>query len=177
MLGATTGFAPSDSGAGAGSEEDTARAHPKEKKTRNTAEILRNIIKPSLSFRKAITLHGKLRKGLSHIKRSVYKPGSVRWITTVTVISLETRSLVPSSSLPAASLSRWVLSPLTWPCSSWGLPCRSCCHDRGGLLPRLFTLTSREAVCFLWHFPSPRLLAMPRRYLAAFPTEPGLSSN
>ena len=33
------------------------------------------------------------------------------------------------------------LSPHIWPCSSWGLPCRSCCHECGGLLPHRFTLT------------------------------------
>lgn len=57
-------------------------------------------------------------------------------------------------------------------CSRWGLPCRSRCRVRGGLLPHLFTLTPSalrgrlrlstdrrwtddrdEAVCFLWHFP------------------------
>jgi len=32
------------------------------------------------------------------------------------------------------------LSPHIWPCSSWGLPCRSCCHECGGLLPHRFTL-------------------------------------
>ncbi|EMG54101.1 hypothetical protein WYI_08664 [Ochrobactrum sp. CDB2] len=26
-------------------------------------------------------------------------------------------------------------------CSQWGLPCRLCCHRRGGLLPHPFTLT------------------------------------
>lgn len=26
-------------------------------------------------------------------------------------------------------------------CSGWGLPCRSCCQSRGGLLPHRFTLT------------------------------------
>ncbi len=26
-------------------------------------------------------------------------------------------------------------------CSGWGLPCRSCCQDRGGLLPHRFTIT------------------------------------
>src|SRR5215471_11113944 len=45
------------------------------------------------------------------------------------------------------------------PCSRWGLPCRSRCRERGGLLPRRFTLarrligTSGRAVCFLWHSP------------------------
>jgi len=28
-----------------------------------------------------------------------------------------------------------------WPCSRWGLPCRSCYHERGELLPHRFTLT------------------------------------
>ncbi len=55
-------------------------------------------------------------------------------------------------------------------CSRLGLPCRSCCQARGGLLPHPFTLTSleparrpvAEVVCFLWHFPWGR----PRRPLA-----------
>jgi hypothetical protein len=64
------------------------------------------------------------------------------------------------------------LSPLTWPCSGWGLPCRPCYHGRGGLLPHLFTLTSAlaEAVCSLWHFPSGS--RPPRRYLATCPRSP-----
>src|SRR3954469_15511110 len=33
------------------------------------------------------------------------------------------------------------LSPHTWPCSRWGLPGHDCYQPRGGLLPRLFTLT------------------------------------
>ena len=33
------------------------------------------------------------------------------------------------------------LSPHIWPCSNWGLPCRSCCHECGGLLLHRFTLT------------------------------------
>ena len=32
-------------------------------------------------------------------------------------------------------------SPPIWPCSDWGLPCRSCYQKRGGLLPHHFTLT------------------------------------
>ena len=31
-----------------------------------------------------------------------------------------------------------------WPCSRWGLPCRSCYQKRGGLLPHLFTLANRS---------------------------------
>ena len=65
-------------------------------------------------------------------------------------------------------------------CSRWGLPCRSCCQGRGGLLPHPFTLAppiyrpvcwaapmqwgryTGGAVCFLWHFPWGR----PRRTLS-----------
>ena len=59
------------------------------------------------------------------------------------------------------------VSPRTAPirfCSRWGLPCRSCCQSRGGLLPHPFTLAADDAaaVCFLWHFPWGR----PRRPLA-----------
>ena len=31
-----------------------------------------------------------------------------------------------------------------WHCSRWGLPCRSRCRDRGGLLPHRFTLTPEQ---------------------------------
>ena len=37
-------------------------------------------------------------------------------------------------------------------CSRWGLPCRSCCHARGALLPHRFTLASRRFV-FCGAFP------------------------
>jgi len=48
------------------------------------------------------------------------------------------------------------LSPLIWPCSNRGLPCRVCRQTRGGLLPHRFTLTCGypPAVWFLWHCPS-----------------------
>jgi hypothetical protein len=39
------------------------------------------------------------------------------------------------------------VSPRTAPirsCSRWGLPCRSCCQSRGGLLPHPFTLTTTD---------------------------------
>jgi len=31
-----------------------------------------------------------------------------------------------------------------WSCSRWGLPCRSCYHERGALLPHHFTLTAQQ---------------------------------
>ena len=67
--------------------------------------------------------------------------------------------------------------PHIWPCSDWGLPCRPCCQGRGGLLPHPFTLTGglphrRFAFC------GPvRRLSAPRRYLAVYPVELGLSSS
>ena len=57
-------------------------------------------------------------------------------------IHLGRRSPVASSSLPAGSADRRCQKtrlPI-WPCSGWGLPCRPCCHERGELLPRRFTL-------------------------------------
>ena len=52
-----------------------------------------------------------------------------------------------------------------WSCSRRGLPCRPCRQVRGGLLPHPFTLAAREreAVCFLWRYPSGR----PGRKLSA----------
>jgi hypothetical protein len=68
-------------------------------------------------------------------------------------------------------------SPLIWPCSDWGLPCRRCCQRRGGLLPHRFTLTrqlpaGRSVLCC-----PVRRLAAPRSYLAVCPVELGLSSS
>jgi hypothetical protein len=69
-----------------------------------------------------------------------------------------------------------------WPCSRWGLPCRSCYQERGALLPHRFTLTGfyalaprklrRSVLCCTF-----RRLAPPRGYLAPDPPEPGLSST
>ena len=58
------------------------------------------------------------------------------------VICLGWPSPATSSSLPAACpVGVGHTSPLIWPCSDWGLPCRRCCQRRGGLLPHRFTLT------------------------------------
>ena len=72
-------------------------------------------------------------------------------------------------------------SPLIWPCSDWGLPCHRCYQRCGGLLPHRFTLavplglrpgSRRSLLC------GPvRRLAAPRRYLAVYPLELGLSSS
>ena len=35
------------------------------------------------------------------------------------------------------------LSPPIWPCTTRGFPCLACCQTSGGLLPHLFTLTTK----------------------------------
>lgn len=67
-----------------------------------------------------------------------------------------------------------------WPCSSRGLPCRPCYHERGELLPRHFTLT-RVLFALGGMFSvalsvDSLLLLSPRRYLATYLEESGLSS-
>jgi len=74
------------------------------------------------------------------------------------------------------------LSLPIWSCSGWGLPCHSCYHERGALLPHPFTLTRRGIAerYQAWRFAfccTGRRLAPPRRYLAPCPVEPGLSSS
>ncbi len=79
------------------------------------------------------------------------------------------------------------LSPLIWPCSDWGLPSHLRYRRRGGLLPHPFTLTAPTVARD--GFPTARRFAFcctvrrtkltphaPRRYLAVYPVEPGLSS-
>ena len=77
--------------------------------------------------------------------QSVYKPGSVG------PLACSGRSFLYEHGRPCslAAYPRCLdrggrLSPHIWPCSSRGLPCRSCCHERGGLLPHRFTLATRR---------------------------------
>ena len=111
-----------------------------------------------------------------------YKPGSVECCHSdghssgsVVAHALEqpTRSVLIGAGRPSLPI---------WPCSHWGLPCHGCYQPRGGLLPHRFTLTCapasrshrRSVLCctFRQHLAVP-----PRRYLAARPLEPGLSSS
>ncbi len=64
----------------------------------------------------------------------------------VTIIPLAPPLLAGSSSLPG-SFGRTVLwrFPI-WPCSVRGFACHPCCHERGALLPHLFTLTFDSAL-------------------------------
>ena len=66
-------------------------------------------------------------------------------------------------------------------CFRWGLPCRSCCQDRGGLLPHRFTLTLHAGPTVLCgafprvapagRYPAP-LLHEVRTFLASEDTRP-----
>ena len=90
---------------------------------------------------------------------STLRTPAERW--RMTIIPLAPPSLAGSSSLPG-SFGRAVLERFPiWPCSVRGFACHPCCHERGALLPHLFTLTLRRtpsgslrAVYFLCHFPS-----------------------
>ena len=80
--------------------------------------------------------------------QSPCKPTSVRRCRLAAAPALTTIPLVPrllagSSDLPGG-FGRAVLKrhPI-WSCSVRGFACRPCCHERGALLPHLFTLTLR----------------------------------
>ena len=95
------------------------------------------------------------------------------------------------SRLPVLLPGRWALTPPFHPCQTTQLCedvsqvslCRCRYRHRGGLLPHLFTLAcarSRKpsAVVFCGTLCNGDLtIAVPRRYLATCPAEPGLSSG
>ena len=62
-----------------------------------------------------------------------------------TAVKLPTRASRALASLRAVSRTEILDQPPReapiWHCSGWGLPCRSCCQSRGGLLPHRFTIT------------------------------------
>ena len=94
-----------------------------------------------------------------------------------TIIHLGQTSPLASSNLPVPNAGRAIWKPI-WSCSEWGLPCHYCYQQRGALLPHPFTLACvpknhrRSALCGTF-----RRLPPPRRYLALYPLEPGLSSD
>ena len=73
------------------------------------------------------------------------------------------------------------LSLPIWPCSRWGLPSHDCYQSRGELLPHHFTLAcllnQHHRRCTFCCTIRRHLTISPRRYLAACPPEPGLSSR
>jgi len=66
-------------------------------------------------------------------------------------------------------------------CSRRGLPCHPCYHERGGLLPHLFTLTHANwhgRFAFCCAFCNTTVTSrIPGCYPASCPLEPGLSST
>src|SRR6185295_4977849 len=61
----------------------------------------------------------------------------------VTIIPLAPRLPAGSSDLPGGFSRASLERPPIWSCSVWGLPCPSCHHAGGALLPHLFTLAMR----------------------------------
>jgi hypothetical protein len=104
--------------------------------------------------------------------QTAYKPGSVppgAETTDAAIIPLDRPLRVGSRDLPGPLRPTTALPAQggrTVPirsCSWRGLPCRFCHQKRGGLLPHPFTLTCKQAVCFLWRYP----WGHPRRVLPA----------
>jgi hypothetical protein len=117
-------------------------------------------------------------------KKSACKPGSVEGNHS----SMDPRRQGPLAAYPEARTDRRCLGLAAAAASLFGLAPRGvylaveCCHRRGALLPHRFTLTGhhplpgkrlrRSVLCCTF-----RGLAPPRRYLARYPREPGLSST
>ena len=100
----------------------------------------------------------------------------------MTTIPLAPRLLAGSSDLPGG-FGRAVLNrhPI-WSCSVRGFACHPCCHERGALLPHLFTLTPRLGACAprsgrYVFCATVRQVTLPGRYPAHCPSEFGLSSR
>src|SRR5207247_5259501 len=75
-------------------------------------------------------------------KEWVCKPDPVPALRRAAIIPLAPRSPAGSSDLPGGFSRASLERPPIWPCSVWGLPCPSCHHARGALLPHLFTLAT-----------------------------------
>ena len=117
----------------------------------------------------------------SRLVRLTYKPGSVRRRSAPTVIPLGVRSLAPSSSLPAASLSKWAplaaylallrlgfTLPRLLPAARWALtpPFHPYPH-------RITPARRRCVFCgTIRRHGTASGVATPRRYLAACPWSP-----
>ena len=104
-----------------------------------------------------------------HKPSSVYPPEGGQMVISLGWLSPATSTRPTRSSNDPGRVSLPI-----WPCSDWGLPCHACCQTRGGLLPHRFTLTPTRGR-FVFCGPI-RRLAAPRRYLAVYPVELGLSS-
>ena len=121
--------------------------------------------------------------GITEWILTAYKPGSVECYhsdghssrkTVTRFLEQPTRSVLIGVGHPSLPI---------WPCSRWGLPSHNCYQLCGELLPHRFTLACLPACRhhrrFAFCCTIRRCLTKtsPRRYLAARPLEPGLSSN
>ncbi len=68
------------------------------------------------------------------------KPGSVHRLRGSMTIPLGCVSPHTSRDLPGRLSGNGLRAVPIWSCSRWGLPCRSCCQQRGALLPHHFNL-------------------------------------
>src|SRR5271169_1983645 len=74
----------------------------------------------------------------------VCKPDSVAALVgRPAIIPLAPRLPAGSSDLPGGFSRASLKRPPIWSCSVWGLPCPTCHHAGGALLPHLFTLATR----------------------------------
>ncbi len=104
------------------------------------------------------------------------KSRSISRVLSRTIIHLGQLSPTASSNLPESSAGHTYWIPI-WSCSEWGLPSPH-------LLPAArCALTAPfhpyQEYCYFWRFTlccTFRRLSPPRRYLALYPLEPGLSS-
>ena len=112
----------------------------------------------------------------SEISTANLEKGSrpVSRVLSWTIIHLGPSSPTASSNLPESSAGR-IIAFLFGLAPGGVYLAAACCHLRGALLPHHFTLTfRRRRYPFCCTF---RRLAPPRRYLASYPAEPGLSSR
>ena len=104
------------------------------------------------------------------------KPGSVEdnhssGDIVTDALKRPTRESVRADGAPEDATPLFGLAP------SGVYPAAECCHPRGALLPHHFTLTGTMALRRYIFCGTFRRLAPPRRYLALWPMEPGLSSQ
>jgi len=119
-------------------------------------------------------------KTIKDEKRYKMRSLPISRVLSWTIIHLGCASLRTSSNLPGSSAGHACRNPI-WSCSEWGLPCREMLPLTRCALTAPFqpyrrpdpkTETLRRYI-FCCTF---RRLAPPRRYLALYPLEPGLSS-
>ena len=130
---------------------------------------------PALPGQEVTKLYCKFKADCRQLEKRACKPGSVSPKRGRSFI-WEARLPAFSSSLPGTYSGAGNASSPIWPCYGWGLQCPGCYQPGGGLLPRLFTLTTVNGggmfsvALSLAGYPATGC------YPAPCPLEPGLSS-